>query len=415
VNLASDRVDAAARSSRGTGFALSIYVAVAAVLWVASWLSLRHYGVIAQGDPGVRFAGQGFLGGWVRYDGGWYVGIAAAGYSYSPGVQSSVAFFPAYPLAVRAVGEVVDNFGIAGVAVTVLSAAGAVGLYWRWLRDRLTAAAAPTALLVLLLFPYAWYLYGAVYADALFLLAALAAFTLIERDHPVLAGIAGAVATAARPVGIAVLAGLIVRLLERRRALTVPEPTAVEGHARVKAALAWARVPTRVELRRVRPGDAGVLLSLGGISAWCVYLWNRFGDPFLFSSVETYWGQPANPYTWFKITFVKYLVRGDDRVYAWGTLAQGLLAVAALLAVPRVARRFGWGYGLYVLMLVAIPVIGSKDFQGLGRYLIAAFPLFALYGEELAARPGLRRVLLPVSGVILVVMTAAFAHGIYLS
>ena len=64
---------------------------------------------------------------------------------------------------------------------------------------------------------------------------------------------------------------------------------------------------------------------------------------------------------------------------------------------------------------LAIPAIGSKDFQGCGRYLIAAFPIFALCGEALASRPRARRIMLPLSGGLLVVMTAGFAHGLYLS
>lgn len=72
------------------------------------------------------------------------------------------------------------------------------------------------ALALFLLYPYAFYLYGAVYADALFVLAALGALLLLEADHVWLAGLAGAVATAARPVALVVVVGLAVRALERR-------------------------------------------------------------------------------------------------------------------------------------------------------------------------------------------------------
>jgi hypothetical protein len=241
----------------------------------------------------------------------------------------------------------------------------------------------PTAVAVLLLYPYAWYLYGAVYSDALFLALALGAFLLVDSDHPVLAGLVGAMATATRLVGVAVAIGLVVRILER------PGPR--------------------------RAGDAGVLQSGLGLVGWAGYLWHRFGDPLLFSKVEAYWDQPPGPSTWFKLTFVKYLVRGSDRVYAWGTLAQALLALSALVAVPWVVRRFGRGYGAYVAVGILLPVIGSKDFQGLGRYLLMVFPVFALVGEAMAVRPGVRRIVLPAAAVALVGMTASFAHGIYLS
>src|SRR5207253_7773676 len=39
---------------------------------------------------------------WSRWDTGWYLEIAKSGYSYRPGYPSSVAFFPLYPLLIRA-------------------------------------------------------------------------------------------------------------------------------------------------------------------------------------------------------------------------------------------------------------------------------------------------------------------------
>ncbi|MGH9185583.1 MAG: hypothetical protein ACRD0U_07195, partial [Acidimicrobiales bacterium] len=194
--------------------------------------------------------------------------------------------------------------------------------------------------------------------------------------------------------------GLTVRALERRGAFT--------GQWRLG-------LPRRVNLRRVRPADAGVLLSVAGLGSYLIYLWHRFGDPLLFSSVQETWGQPSAPRTWVKYTFFAELFRGDDRLLAYGLLFQAVVTLAFAVAVPFVVRRFGWGYGSYVSVLALIPLIGSKDFQGLGRYMLAAFPTFAFAGELLADRPGLRRAVLPVSATLLILGTAGFAHGYYLA
>ena len=37
-------------------------------------------------------------------------------------------------------------------------------------------------------------------------------------------------------------------------------------------------------------------------------------------------------------------------------------------------------------MVLAIPIIGTKDFMGTGRYVLAAFPVIAAAGEFLATR-----------------------------
>ncbi len=40
------------------------------------------------------------------------------------------------------------------------------------------------------------------------------------------------------------------------------------------------------------------------------------------------------------------------------------------------------------MTLVVIPAVGSQDFQGMGRYLLGAFPAFAVLGSLLADTAG---------------------------
>ena len=78
-------------------------------------------------------------------------------------------------------------------------------------------------------------------------------------------------------------------------------------------------------------------------------------------------------------------------------------------------RRFGYGYGTYALLAVLVPALSTKNFFGMGRYLIAAFPVFAVAGELLAERPRLARVVYPVAALGLIALTAAYSRSIYLS
>jgi Gpi18-like mannosyltransferase len=378
---------------------IGVYAAVLVVLNVVSWLVVRNFAETASVPPH-HFAGESLLDGWFRWDASWYLRIADLGYSYTPGKQSTVAFFPGYPLTMRAVGNIIDNSALAGILITMACGLLAFVLFRVWTRSRLSPSAALTALVLLALYPYAFFLFGAVYGDALFLAAALSAFLLLERGHPVLAGLAGAVATATRPVGVAVVVGLIVLSLERRDALI--------GTWRLG-------LPRRIDLRKLRAPDFGVLLSLGGFAAYAGYLWSRFGDPFVFSTVQAAWGQPATPRTWSKYTFFAELFRGDDRRLAYILLLHAIVGLLFLISIPFVVRRFGWGYGSYATTLLMIPLIGSSDFQGLGRYMLAMFPTFALAGELLADRPSVRNALLPVSACLLLLLTAGFAHGVYVS
>jgi Gpi18-like mannosyltransferase len=168
----------------------------------------------------------GWLAGWCQWDGRWYLRIAESGYFYTPGRQSSVAFFPAFPMLLRGVAAVVGDVRVGGWLLSVLAGALAVVLFAGWVRTRLPRPAALTAVAVLVVYPYAFFLHGAVYSDGLFLATAIGAFVLLERRMYWLAGVVGAVATAGRPVGVAVAVGLVVRLLEIRAEARTPPMTA---------------------------------------------------------------------------------------------------------------------------------------------------------------------------------------------
>ncbi|MCX7621860.1 MAG: hypothetical protein N2037_13570, partial [Acidimicrobiales bacterium] len=277
--------------TRWVRFPLSVFVAVWFALVLVTWFSAAHLERHPDyPQPPGQFAGSAVLEGWKRWDGNWYEIIATEGYWLTPGQQSPVAFFPVYPLAMRALGAVLGDVNFAGIVITVVSGAIAAVLFWRWAADHSSSSAANASLVTFLLYPYAWYLFGATYADALFLAAVLGSFLLLENGHPVLAGVVGAVATATRPTGIAVAVGLTVLMLER--------------HGILRAA------PARdTERRPVRVTDAAVLLSVVGLAAWMTYLWLAFGSPTAFAQVQEApgWDQGSGPRTWFKITYLQHI------------------------------------------------------------------------------------------------------------
>jgi hypothetical protein len=374
-------------------------VAVAAVVWLVVWVSAvqlpRANELFPRPDtvPG----GMGFEG-WVRWDAYWYRSIVADGYVYFPGVQSSVAFFPAYPLVLGALQGLFPSVFVTGSVVTLVSGVAALVVFRRWAGLFVGRPGATVALALLALFPYAYYLYGAVYADALFLLAAIGAFYALERDRVASAALLAAVASGCRPTGVIVALALVLRALELRNA----------------GATRWR---DRLDPRGLRPRDGLLVAGFAGLAAWMAYLWARFGDPLAFSTVQGAkgWDQPSGPGTWFKVGFVKNVFTNLGSSYTLSTLLSAALAVVVLGLSVVVWRRMGWSYGLYCLGLVAMVVIGSKDFMGTGRYLLGAFPAFAAAGGVLGERPRLRWAVPVASGLALVVLASAFARGTYLS
>jgi hypothetical protein len=328
--------------------------------------------------------------GWVAWDSGWYTLIAKQGYSYTPGTQSSVAFFPLYPLAVRGVLELGIPVYEGGILITLLCGPLAVVLFAAWARTRVDDRTALQAGMLLALYPFTFYLYGVMYSDALFVLLVVGAFYLLEKGHLVPAVVLGAIATAARPVAPAVVLGLLVRRLEWKRERGEPWN-------------AWDFLP---------------VLSGLGFGLYLLYLQQKFGAPFAF--VETQgspgWEQAPGWRTWLKLFWFKAVFfSGNSAEVVVRYLIHAALTLAALVMVRPTARLLGWGYAVFVLAIIGLPALGTKDFMGMGRYLISAFPLFLTLALLLRERPRLRQGLLAVSAVGLVLLSAAFGLERYVS
>lgn len=376
-----DRIDARLRPGTlylGVAVVMTSLVALAGGLWPAG-----------TAPPRAHVAFDAIIGNWLWWDGQWYLEIARHGYSYHPGQQSSVAFFPGYPIAIRLIGAVLPGGQpVAAVAITAVCGAGVLVAFHRWTLRHLGATSARTATICFAIYPYAWYLYGAAYADAMFLASAMVAFLLLDADHPLAAAVAGAVATATRPTGIVVAVGLIAIVLDRRR-----------------------RQPTTAA-----PRDFAVVASVAGLIAWCGWLAYRFGNPFAFIATEGARGWDRTPgfHTWLKLPLIVGVLH--DGPGPWmAHLVQVVLCLAFVCFIPAVWRRFGRGYGIYTATAVLLPAFSTDDFMGTGRYFLAAFPIFAIVGERLTVHPIGRNVYTILSGTALAFGATLFATGHYLS
>ena len=329
--------------------------------------------------------GPVWLDSWFKFDSGRYYSIAADGYFYNPAGFSSIAFFPTYPMAVRGLGALIGDYQIAGTVISVVAGAGAICLFASWVWPRLSRKAAVTAIALMMLYPYAFYLYGAMYSDSVFLLVVIAAFLLLERRMYWAAGLIGMLATAGRPVGIAITVGLVIRMLEmqveRRTLTTSTGETEKTGEAGKPANPTVRQIVAAVATVRWR--QAGVLISALGLMGWCAYLWVEFGRPLAWIDAQAAWEQASGPHTWFKVTYFDTVLHGNV-LQAMALTAQLGMCVIAVALLPRVRRVFGWGYLAYAVVVLAIPLLGTKDFYGTGRYVLVAFPVVAVAGALIA-------------------------------
>lgn len=342
------------------------------------------------GDQEPRLAVVRALNHW---DSGWYTTIATTGYFYQGSdAQSPVAFFPGYPVAIRPLIALGVNPYVAGELFTFACGLAALFFLFQWeaaLRARHQLPPGTTGTLALMLYPFAFYLYGIMYGDAFYLLLAVAAFLFLERGRPGWATLFGAVATSCRPIAPALIVGLVVRAVELR--LQAKE--------------------------KVRPIDLLPVLAGSGFAAYMLFLQLQFGDALAFAHVQSApgWDQAPGFHTWAKLEWFRIMFPRVAPIVAVRLGGHALVTLASLALVVPTWKRLGKGYGLYCLIAMGLPALSSKDFMGLGRYALAAFPLFLTIGLLLDERPRLRRAWLAASAALLFVLAFNFGGGAYVS
>ena len=166
------------------------------------------------------------------WDGNWYI-AAAEGYALPDTTvpdmtQTDIAFFPLFPVLVKAT-QAVTGLTMLGAGVLVTAVTGALAIVAIWLLvDRISGReVADRSALLLAFFPGSIAL-TLVYSEGVMLMAAAGCLLALLQRRWVLAGVLGALASAARPNGIALaLACAVAALLairERRewQALAAP-------------------------------------------------------------------------------------------------------------------------------------------------------------------------------------------------
>ena len=326
-----------------------------------------------------------------RWDSGWYINLAEAGYGEPPtrvGQETNHAFFPLYPglirLVVRATGI---ETSLAGNLLSGAALLAALLLFTDWTRRHFGESRVVPAVVVLLLFPTSFF-FAAVYTEALLLALSLAAVEALERRRPVLGAIAGFFA------GMTRVSGLVL----------APYLALVAHRTRREAGGSRARALGDATLAAVSP--------LAGFGLFCLYFWHRFSDPLLFLKAQHNWSGVSKSILdgpsliWQGVVedFQRGRVFGD----AHARTLEGVYLLFFLFLAAVLLRQRRSAEALYVGLTVAI-VFASGTFESAGRYVLPAFPAFAaLAGLE--KRGDLFMSLLALSGLAQVAYIWAFVH-----
>jgi hypothetical protein len=314
------------------------------------------------------------------FDSGQFLRIAESGYFPGPVRCCSQAFFPGYPLLMRAVAPLVGGHEIwAGMLITLVAGVIAAALLWRLAAEHGGPAAGQLAVAALALNPMSLFM-AVVYSEALFLALALAAWLLARRGRWWWAGLAMAGTTAVRVNGLFLVAALGVMFL--------------------------------IQLYRRRPGvhwydGAALALPAVPIAAYFAWLHAQTGSWTAWNDAEKLgWDRHlAAPWTGLAQGWSDAF-HGGISIPATADLVAVLIGVAVTVALI-VLRR--WPEATYMGLNMVV-LVCSTTLTSSARYTLTWIPMYILLAEILA-RPGrrwLQRLLATAAIPLLVFFTGAW-------
>jgi hypothetical protein len=279
------------------------------------------------------------------WDGVWYVGIARDGYHAAVirGGQD-FAFFPGWPLAMRASSLGFLPVGVASVIAANVLFVVALVVMWRLLARRFSNDCATVSVALLAFSPPA-FVFSLAYSESLFLLIAVLFYSAGRRSIwrvPL-----AALAMLTRLAGIAVVASSVIQALR-----------------------------TRGAERRLAVG--AVIGGLAGFAAWWVFIAILTNDPVGYLKGSSAWIQ-REP-IWVVLATIK---SNPIRVACWTAFVVSMVVGTAYLY--RRDREL-FVYSAVVLAVGMIPLVTGGLLHSVPRYDLVAFPAFAGLADRLGGR-----------------------------
>ena len=288
-----------------------------------------------------------------RQDALWFLRIGTSGYAPHDG---SAAFFPLYPMAIRAVAWL-PGVGPLGAALLISNAAFYAALVFLHglTRMEFSPETARASVLCLAIFPTAFF-FLAPYTEAPFLLLSVAAFWFARRNRWAAAALAGALAAATRSVGILILPALAV-----------------------EAVLQW-----RQQGRPLVPRLVAALNVADGPLLYLLYWKVHFHDTWAPLHAQGNWGRKWT-LPWLTLGHAVENANRYGTYWLIDLLVVGIVLVAVLAGI-RMLRLSYLTYAALSLLLPMTDPFPPRPLMSMPRFVAVIFPAFWVIGRAVTRR-----------------------------
>jgi len=280
------------------------------------------------------------------WDSYWYIEIVEYGYSYFPGELSSVAFFPLYPLFVKIFSFLFGNPKLVGFIIS--NAALFLACFYLYKLTNLefrNKSIAMKAVFFMLIAPVSFF-FSIIYTEGLFLFLAISCFYYMRKKQWLTASILGFFLSLTRSVGFIIFFPMLMEYLD----------------------LDFYNFKIRKE--KIKKDILYLLLVPAGLLSYMAYLYVKFGNPFVFYTVQAT-GSWLRKFT--SVFFTLHTIIYCPFLYAM--IFAGSIVLAILLITYLYFSEARLSYTIYSLLLLGA-YLSTGNLASIQRFIGVIFPLY---------------------------------------
>ena len=331
---------------------------------------------------------------WANFDGAHYINIARDGYH-----QFDQAFFPLYPLMIRALGGLLHKAHLS--AGLLVSYSGFfIGIYYflKLFSFKYDKKTSEWIVIFLVTFPTAFF-FTAVYTEGIFLMfICLSLYFFYQKKHD-RAGIFAFLASLTRLQGFLLIIPFVMYFYEKKKNFIK------------NITYMWFKHPI-------------ILISpFAGLGVYMIFLQAKFGNPLYFFTSQPAFGAnrstslillPQVYYRYLRIFFTadftyQYCVAMVEFIFF------NFVLITSLLFFINTWRRkdtFGIGISIFSLAHILLPPL-TGTFSSIPRYALFAWAMFILLAQ--IKHVGIKYIVIVLFSILQIIFASLFIQGYFIS
>jgi len=313
------------------------------------------------------------------WDSRWYMSIIDEGYHYIPGKESSIGFFPLYPLLIKTFSLIFGNPKLIGFIISNIALLAASIYLYKLIKLDFKDSIAFKTVFYMLIFPLSFF-FSIFYTEGIFLFLTISCFYYARKKKWLAASVLGFFLSLTRSLGFLMLLPILVEYLD----------------------IDFKNF--KIDKKKVKKDMLYLLLIPSGLLSFMAYSYIKFGDFLAYFHSKSAWGN--------KLTSI-FTTLNSVRYYEpfYKLIFIGSLIFALIFIIYLIYYRVRISYIIYSsLFLFAYLSVGILE--GIPRYVSILFPLYL--GMSLASKNKFLSYFLTLFSIaLLTLFTILFVNGFW--